>query len=188
MISSYQQPTYDQVKCHYEKLRQLVRTIAYEDLPAVLTGKGGVAICKSKVSLKPITPECMHQFKLWEASGARRVAWDWNEVCKIYRPKPKRFELAIWHGQKQLAGAVIGKPTCSGGKLRLDFIESSPLGTPLDGLITDIVIRVGIAYAEAIGATQVRIMKPVNERVKNHYLSKTGFKFNSQNNFCYRDL
>ncbi|MCW8875492.1 MAG: hypothetical protein OQK04_01065 [Kangiellaceae bacterium] len=184
----YQQPSYDEIKCRYEKLRRMSRAIALENLPPTLTGKRNIAICKSEISLKGITLECLHQLKRWQTSGSRRVVWDWKDVIQTYRPKPKRFELSIWHRDINLGDAAIGKPTCSGGKLRLDFIESSPLGTNLDGLIADIVIRAGITYAEAIGATQLRIMNPVNEQVKEHYLSKPGFRFDSHSNFCFRDL
>ncbi|VAW89804.1 hypothetical protein MNBD_GAMMA18-2343 [hydrothermal vent metagenome] len=65
---------------------------------------------------------------------------------------------------------------------------NQPQGTPLDGLITDIVITAGVAYARLIGATQLRIMKPINEQVKSYYLSKPGFSYDTRGNFCYRDL
>jgi len=50
------------------------------------------------------------------------------------------------------------------------------------------VIAAGIAYAKAIGADQLRIMRPVNDVVKNLYLSKTGFSYDKKGNFCYRDV
>ncbi|MGL6161486.1 MAG: hypothetical protein ACRC0P_13435 [Microbulbifer sp.] len=70
----------------------------------------------------------------------------------------------------------------------MDYIESHPMGTPLDGLVTDISIAAGVVYANAIGATQLRIMNPVNATVRDHYLSKPGFSFNERGNFCFRDL
>jgi len=126
--------------------------------------------------------------KRTEKIGLRRVAWDWDVVQKKYRTHPKRFELSIWHRSQHLCGASIGIPTCGGGKLRLDFIESSPIISPLSGLITDIVIATGIIYAKTIGASQLRIMRPINETVKNLYLSKAGFSYNQKGDFCYRDL
>ncbi len=107
---------------------------------------------------------------------------------KKYRTHPKRFELAIWHRKLFLAGAAIGRPTWGNGKLRLDFIESSPMGTPIDGLITEISIATSEVYADVIGATQIRIMNPINETVKKYYLSKAGFLYNQKDDFCYRDL
>jgi len=87
-----------------------------------------------------------------------------------------------------LCSASIGRPTWAGGKLRLDYLESAPQGTSLDGLIADITIAASVTYAKTIGAVQLRIMNPVNEDVKNYYLSKLGFFYNQKENFCYRDL
>lgn len=108
----------------------------------------------------------------------------WNK----YRTHPKRFELSVWYKDLTLAGASIGKPTRGGGKLRLDYLESSPMGTPLDGLVTDISVAAAIVYAKSIGAVQLRIMNPVNDAVRDHYLNKPGFSYNEKGNFCYRDL
>ncbi len=121
-------------------------------------------------------------------SGVRRVAWDWKTVQQKYRAHPKRFELSIWHMDLFLCAAAIGKPTFGGGRLRLDYLESAPMISPLSGLITDITIAAGVAYAGLIGATQLRITNPVNDDVKKHYLSKPGFAYSQQGNFCYRDL
>jgi len=68
------------------------------------------------------------------------VAWDWENIQKKYKAHPKRFELSIWYRNQHLCGASIGKPTYGGGKLRLDFIEASPINSPLSGLIIDMVI------------------------------------------------
>lgn len=43
-------------------------------------------------------------------------------------------------------------------------------------------------YAKAIGATQIRIMYPINDKVKEHYLGLGGFSFDAKGNFCYPDL
>ncbi len=138
--------------------------------------------------LDGISMNCQKELRKWGKSGLRRVTWDWGQVLKKDSSHPKRFELSIWHKELFLCGATIGKPTCSGGKLRLDFIEASPISSPLSGLIVDIMIAPGMAYARTNGATQLRIMHPVNDRVKNLYLSKTGFAYNQKDNFCYRDL
>lgn len=135
-----------------------------------------------------ITFNCQKELRKWEQTGSRRVAWDWDKVLKSYRAHPKRFELSIWHKDLFLCGATIGKPTWNGGKLRLDFIEASPIRSPLSGLIIDLIIIAGAAYAEIIGATQLRIMHPINENVKNLYLGKPGFTYDKRGNFCYRNL
>jgi len=183
-----QKPSYMEVKNHYDVLRKTARDIAYEQLPDSLLNKQSALILKNEITLGAITVDCQKELRKWEKMGARRVAWDWAVVQKKYRTQPKRFELSIWHKNLFLCSTSIGKPTCSGGKLRLDYLESAPMGTPIDGLITDITIAAGIVYARTIGAVQLRIMNPVNDRVKNHYLSKAGFCYDQKNNFCYRDL
>jgi len=87
-----------------------------------------------------------------------------------------------------LCGASIGRPTFSGNKLKLDFIEANPTGSSLHGTITDIVILAGRIYAKSIGASQLRIMHPINERVRDHYLSKGGFSYNERGNFCFQEI
>ena len=179
---------YQQVIDKYESIRDVAREVAQDQLPSILRNSNGESILKDSISLNGLNVDCLKELRKWESSGLRRVAWNWDHVLKKYKPHPKRFELSIWHNQLFLCGATIGKPTYSGGKLRLDFIEASPIKSPLSGLIIDIILIAGTAYAKAIGATQLRIMHPVNESVKQHYLSKPGFAYNKDNDFCYRDL
>jgi len=179
------QPDYAAVKNRYEALREDSRNLAYETLAPVLTNKKSQAISKSTLTFGGITVNCIKELRKWEMSGLRRVAWDWDKVLKIYRPKPKRFELSIWHGKHWLCSASIGKPTAKGGKLRLDLIESNPSGSPIDGLVADINIKLYKLYANAIGATELRIMNPVNEIVRGHYLNKEGFSYDQKENFYF---
>ena len=183
-----QKRSYTEVKDYYEILRDEARIATHEELPVSLPNKKGGLIPRNLISLDGFTFDCQNQLRRWEVSGTRRVAWDWRMVQKKYRSHPKRFELSIWHMNLFLCGVAIGKPTCSGNKLRLDYIEATPMGTPLDSLITDIAITAGVIYSRAIGATQLRIMKPTNDAVKKHYLSKPGFAYDKRGNFCYRDL
>ncbi len=187
-MTSQEKPTYRQVQSRYETLRQVARKIAFENLSPVMPNKQGMAILKSTITLDGVTLDCQRELRKWGKSGLRRVAWDWDEVLKKYRTHPKRFELSVWHKELYLCSASVGRPTWGGGKLRLDYLEPAPQGTPLDGLITDISISAGAAYARAIGAVQLRIMNPVNDRVKNHYLSKLDFSYNSRENFCFMNL
>lgn len=186
-MASKQQLHYSQVQSRYEALRNTAREVAHEGFPEVMSNKRGAAILKSHISLEGLTISCQRELRKWENSGSRRVAWDWELVLKSYRVHPKRFELSIWF-KGGLCGASVGRPTASGGKLRLDFLEAAPQGSPLDGLVTDITIATGVAYARAIGAAQLRIMNPVNDDVKNHYLGKPGFAYDQKGHFCYRDL
>ena len=183
-----QNVTYEETQDKYELLRMTVHKIAHENLPNVITNKMGLAILKSDISLKGLDFHSYQSLRVWNDSGQRVAPWDWDDVRKKYRSHPKRFELSIWHKQLFLCGASIGRPTVSGNKLRLDFIEANPTGSPLHGTITDIVILTGRLYAKAIGASQLRIMHPINKKVRDHYLSKGGFSFNEKGNFCFQDI
>ena len=187
MTAQMKQP-YTQVKSRYEILRQMAREVVHEDLASVMPNKYGAAILKSNISLDGLTFQCLKELRKWEKNGLRRVTWDWDTVQKKYRAHPKRFELSIWHKELFLCSASIGKPTWSGSMLRLDFIEANPNGSPLTALITDINLLCYRVYAKTIGANQLRIMHPVNEKVRDHYLSKKGFSYNEKGNFCFQDL
>lgn len=187
-MNQQQKPTYTEVKNRYEALRQVAREVAHDSLAPVLVGKSGQAVSKAHIELGGFDQKCEKALRVYQRSSHRRVSWDWDEVRKSYRSEPKRFELAIWHRGYILCGASIGKPTWNGSKLRLDYIEANPEGSLLEGRTTDIALVAATAYARSIGAVQLRIMKPVNENVKNHYLSKPGFSFDERNNFCYRNL
>ncbi|VAW84314.1 hypothetical protein MNBD_GAMMA18-1882 [hydrothermal vent metagenome] len=182
------QSDYSVVKNRYESLRENSRKIAHDELPAVLTNKKNQAILKSTLTFSGINVKCINELKKWEMSGSRRVAWDWNEVLRVYKAKPKRFEMAIWDREHWLCSASIGKPTATGGKLRLDVIESNPNGTILVGLAIDINILSYKTYANLIGATELRIMNPVNDIVKNYYLNKKGFSYNQKEDFCFTEV
>lgn len=102
---------------------------------------------------------------------------------------PKRFELAIWYKGLFLSGLSLGRPTWNKQNLRLEFIEASPMTTPLSGLVTDMVLLAAEVYADAIGATELRIMNPITEKVKAHYLgAKHGFRFNPKGDYCFKSL
>lgn len=182
------QAAYKMVWDKYDGLRTEVLKIAHEQLPNVIPTQRGMAVLKSDVTLKGLDFMTFQKLIHWEESGRRVAQWDWDEVRKKYDSHPKRFELSIWYRELFLCGASIGRPTWSGSKLRIDFIEANPLGSPLSGAIADIVILSGKIYAKAIGASQLRIMHPVNDKVRNHYISKGGFSFDERGNFCFLEI
>lgn len=172
---------------YYDQVRAVALEEAYDRLDTVMHTKNG-AINKCEISIGSLDFQTFEKLASWDYQDNRVADWDWKKVRKRYRTHPKRFELAIWHRVNFLAGASIGRPTWSGNKLRLDFIEANPTRSPLTGLITDMTILCAEVYARAIGADQIRIMHPVNDAVKKHYISKAGFAFNKKDNFCFRDL
>lgn len=180
--------SYQNAKNKYQNERIRSLDAAHNSLPEFLLNKEGQSILKDDIAFTTINYKTYEDLKKWEYSGKRVAEWDWNKVRDNYRNNPKRFEVAIWYRKHFLSGASIGKPTKTKHKIMLDFIEANPLGSPLSGLITDMVILCGQVYGKAIGASEIRIMNPINERVRDHYLSKPGFEFNEKDNYCYRSI
>jgi hypothetical protein len=175
----------------YEAIRIKARDIAAESLPLVMTNSAGQGVSvRGAVNFSGIDFKARNQANTWHSSPFRRVDWPWMKSVGNYAwLNPKRFELAIWFKGYHLSGLALGRPTWSGNKLRLDFIEASPEKNALTGLVTDITIIAAVAHATAIGASQIRIMNPINEKVRNHYLSSNrGFSYDKHENFCYKDI
>jgi hypothetical protein len=183
--------THKITESQYDLIRDKARGIAAGALPMVMTNSASQGInVRGAVSLTGIDFRAKTQAKTWQSSPFRRVDWPWMKSVGSYAwSNPKRFELAIWYKDLFLSGLALGRPTWSGNKLRLDFIEASPQRNALTGLVVDITIIAAEAYADAIGASQIRIMNPINEKVRNHYLnSDRGFSYDKRENFCYKDL
>lgn len=154
----------------YQSLRESSLRIAEATLPSSL---------KSVVNLDGINALALARANLWEQSPQRHddASWSWRKGFGSYaKYHPKRFELAIWFAKAQLCGLSIGKPTYSGSKLRLDFIEGAPGKHPLKGKVVELTIAAAEAYADSIGAEQIRIMRPVNAEVIRYY-EKHGFTY-----------
>lgn len=154
----------------YQEFREKSRQIAQNALPFGLS---------DIVNLKAVDSLSLSQSKRWEISDNRRsdANWSWEDSIPDYAYRhPKRFDLAIWYANAQLCGLCIGKPTFTGGRLRLDVIEGSPLEHPLKGKIVSICIVAAEAYADLIGADQIRIMRPLNKELIRYYQSH-GFTY-----------
>jgi len=151
----------------YELLRQESRIQAQSILPSKL---------KDSVKLAGISQKELVLAKLWEASPNRQVNWDWKFGYEIYRKRyPKRFELSIWNDYF-LCGLAIGRPSYHGSKLRLDFAEKVPDNCPIKGHVMPLILLGAESYALSIGAEEVRLMHPLNERLVNYY-NRLGYKY-----------
>lgn len=131
------------------------------------------------VRLRKIDDVSLAVARTWEMNPGRSAdaTWSWADGFRRYAYRhPKRFELAIWYRNAMLCGLSVGKPTYTGGALRLDVIEGSPERHPLKGEIVGLSVVAARNYALLIGASQVRIMRPVNAAVVRHYQSH-GFVF-----------
>ncbi|CCO46324.1 conserved hypothetical protein [Vibrio nigripulchritudo SOn1] len=162
------QSTHQVTELKYQKYRDSSRAFAEKTLPQQYA---------DRVSLRAVDSVSLVQAKRWEESLERSddATWSWSEGFRQYAYRhPKRFDLAIWYANAQLCGLSIGKPTYTGGKLRLDVIEGAPWDHPLKSKIVEITLSSAEAYADFIGADQIRIMRPVNSRVTRYY-EKFGF-------------
>jgi hypothetical protein len=89
---------------------------------------------------------------------------------------PKRFEVSVWRGG-QLYGLSYGRPSYKKTRLRIELIESSPVRDCT--AVKEVFPIINIAaqyYAIALGAEEIRIINPVNDKVVEHY-SKFGYTF-----------
>lgn len=173
------QPSHQRTDLTYAQLREQSRVQATSKMPLRL---------QESVKLDDITGRAMAQLSRWETHPDRRVMWSWSAWASHYvRVYPKRFELTIWF-HSMLCSVSLGRPTWGAGKLRLDFIESSPEKTPLTGNTAQLTVIAAEAYAINIGAQQVRIMNPINNKVRSHYESLGYLYVGGKSNFCTKDL
>jgi|SRR5690554_377188 len=124
------------------------------------------------IFLKDIDMTALLQARLWDRIPDRKVDFNWEIDCQIYRKRyPKRFELAIWY-QNRLESLALGRPSYSGSRVRLELVERLAGNSQLKGrafLITELSL---IAYANLLGAEEIRIMEPINDSVRNYYVSR----------------
>lgn len=135
---------------------------------------------------KLIDNAALTQSKQWNLSPKRRVDWNWVDGYNTFRFRyPKRFEMALWHSGK-LASLTLGRPTYTGQRMRLDFIEACP-SKPSDLKVFEIsLFAIGI-YAETLGAHELRVMSPVNAQVRDYY-SRFGLTYVSSGDYLYATL
>ncbi|WKD50525.1 hypothetical protein [Microbulbifer spongiae] len=162
----------------YEHYRELARRSAAEAIPMEL---------KNQIRFDKIRFQALVQAKSWEGSPLRKVDWNWSREYELYSfTNPKRFELSIWH-RHQLCALSLGRPTWSGARLRLDSLEAAPHNHPLRSKVLALTLLALEEYAEQIGAHEIRIMEPVNEKVRDYYSSK-GFTYNPRGDYCWRSI
>lgn len=122
----------------------------------------------------------------WEQSPKRRVDWDWINGYSTFKFRyPKRFEMALWYKNK-LASLSLGRPTYNGHSLRLDYIEGSPEKSENVKVFEPTLIAM-IAYAEAIGANELRVMNPINTAVRQHY-ERFGLQYIADGDYLFIKL
>jgi len=165
----------------YESFRNLARTKISEALPY-----GD----KNLIKLEGVTTRALSFAKTWNSYVSRLVDWDWAFGYRSYCTRyPKRFELATWYGN-QLSSLSLGRPSYRGNHLRLDFIEALPENNPLKGRVVPIVISVAELYGTIIGASQLRIIDPIDPKLVGYY-SSFGYRYikkGTKKHYLVKDL
>ncbi|WP_445355699.1 hypothetical protein ACJJI5_05025 [Microbulbifer sp. EKSA008] len=155
--------THSDAELRYESYRQMVREHVKEAIPY------GDA---SQIHLSGLDSRAINQAKLWDTIPERRTNFDWETDTRIYRKMyPKRFELAIWY-QNRLESLSLGRPSFKGTRLRLELIERVAGYSMLKGRSFAITELALIAYANLLGADEIRIMQPINAAVRDFYVQK----------------
>jgi hypothetical protein len=135
------------------------------------------------MSARLIDTMALSQSRLWSQSPNRQVDWDWREGYTAFKFRyPKRFEMALWHND-MLVSLSLGRPTYNGFRLRLDFIEGNP-DKPKDIKVFEPTVLAMVAYAQVLGATELRVMHPINQDVKKYY-QRFGFSYVSKADYLY---
>lgn len=124
---------------------------------------------RGSIRLDAISDSALGAAASWTGGTLRRVTWNWATGYGEFRFRhPDRFELAVWHGST-LCSLSLGRPSRHGHSLRLDFVESSPSEHPLRGRVVPITLINLRSYAEVIGATELRIISPLNQALIDYY-------------------
>lgn len=182
--------THRSTEDQYEAIREEVRLQVYRNLPDQMTSANGTLILKEDIKLGPIDNLAKKESTQWGANASRHVRWDWRAAVGQYAWRnPQRFELSIWHKGTFLAGLSLGRPTKTRSGFRLDFMERNPNENPMQGLIATISIVAAETYGRAIGASEIRIMNPINEKVRDFYLGNgRGYTFIQKEDYCQKRL
>ncbi|WP_299948401.1 hypothetical protein [uncultured Microbulbifer sp.] len=160
-------PIHKKTLGRYEVFRHQDREIAADNLPPKL--KGILELCA-------IDHRALVSVKTWENLPERKVCWDWTFAARYKALWPKIFDMSVWFGNT-LCSLSLGRPTYKGTEMRLDFIERSPKNCPHAGEMFRVSLLAFETYGNLIGASKIRIMQPMNDKLVNYYISHGGFSF-----------
>ncbi len=173
--------THQDAEQRYSKLRLAALNIAQETLAADNI---------RDIRLSEITAEALLQTKMWERSPLRskkEVDWSWFDDYNHFKFRyPKRFEMAIWQASK-LIGMSIGRRTYNGTAMRLDVVEASPPDLGERPAIFETVLLGYEIYAKLVNAKQIRIMNPVNDKIRAYY-EQFGYQYSQESNYLYTEV
>ena len=163
--------THADAEKRYEELRKLALQLAQES-------------ATSGVTLQIITAKALRETIEWGMALDRQVDWEWLEGYSSFKFRyPKRFEAALWFNNK-LISLSLGRPTYNGNSLRLDFIEAMPKSLGDRPPVFEDILVAYETYAKLINASEIRIMNPINQAVKEYYESY-GYVYVSKQDYLF---
>ncbi|MEQ3693839.1 MAG: hypothetical protein ABNH16_02810 [Thalassolituus sp.] len=145
------------------------------------------SLCPTGVTATEFTNEALIHIDNWDKYDRRDAYWDWRKVKQDHgRLYPKRFEIVLWEKDRPI-GAAIGRPTYSGGKTRIDVAEGMPREMGDRSNVIETIIGAFEIYSILIGATEVRIMNPVNPKVREVY-ARYGYRYYDAGNYMFSEV
>ena len=81
----------------------------------------------------------------------------------------------------------MGRPTYQGSALPLDYVEASPIDLGERLAIMEAVLLGYAIYARLINAKSIRIMHPVNERVRSYY-EKQKYEYVAKGDYLFKEI
>jgi len=73
-----------------------------------------------------------------------------------------------------LQSLSLGRPTCNGTSIRLDFIEKTSTKSIFSGQLFGISQLAFETYGNLIGASSIRLFEPMNKKIISYYTSQDG--------------
>lgn len=143
---------------------------------------------QKEVKLTSIT---INALKIWQKEWYPRLIerkhfteeelyWNWMKTKLEMSKVPNRFEVAIW-SENILCALAIGKPSKGSTHNALYLLQSSPFQHPLEGKILTITVKIGMAYAKALGKRHLVLVEPLVKIYERH-----GFTFKTAKNYPKR--
>lgn len=138
-----------------EQKYKLIREIVFEEIEK-----------EFPIQARPITLNECYKANRWETltdadAREKRGGWDWAELYRSYKNKPNRFEMALLSGGN-LGALAYGQTSRAGSKVRLDFIESTPVRpSPLGRRALPILSLAATMFANITGAEEIWVIEPI---------------------------
>jgi hypothetical protein len=120
-------------------------------------------------SFREITREDISQADNWDKGRSENLAtWWWRDYYDELHNIEERFDLAVQYG-KELYALCYG--ISSGGDLILEIkvIQKNPRLKTGEIKALSIVLYAAELYADSLGAREIRICEPINEKLVQFY-------------------